>query len=491
MKLRQRFVTQYTALLLFIALSGQITFGADFIFAESSVIASDEIVASEQEQIDYSNLNVEGLLLPKKLFVLQGDATTAENYTIFTKNAFLTQSAMPALTITSLYGLVSPEGWSFKTGLLNTYPLGQAFDIHFSVNDDTTLTQESVSVELVDTTQSNPVRLLAIGDSLTRAGIYLNQIQKKLPNVSVVGTRMYDTDGVPAREGRGGWTLDRYFSAINSSELDSPFMFPTGIDGARYKGNTRDWKNICYTDSTNPIYAGFQTIARNWKTKGPYLYDMKGYYKYPVVGDVMVDPSRPKGSQWIEWTGTSWQPMALQPSSFEFSFSKYMERFAAAYTNGAPTHVSILLGANDFGYNNALKDLNGYISKLNQMITSIKAYDPNIKIILCTPTPAPSTTIVTDRYRSFYEQYDLNMKIATYYLLKTYDNPASEAQGIYIAPMHLTLDTAKGFDYRKTTETIDGKTVSVIKAANGIHPNNSYGQLQMGDTLAAVIQKYR
>lgn len=491
MKLRQRFVTQYTALLLFTALLSEVSLGATFNKVEATTLIANETTTIQTETLDYSNLNVEGLLLPRKLFVLQGNATSTENFAIFNKNILLSPFTNTHLTLTSPYGITSEEGWSFKTGFLNDYPLNHSFDLDFYVSNGTSITQESVAVELVDTSNDTPVRLLPIGDSLTRAGVYLSQIQKKLPNVSVVGTRVYETDGIPAREGRGGWTLDRYFTAINSSELDSPFMFPTSIDGKRYKGNTRDWKNICYADSTNPIYAGFQTIARDWKNKGPYLYDINGYYKYPLIGDVMVDPSRPKGSEWIEWTGTTWEPMAIQPTSFEFSFSKYMERFSAAYTEGAPTHVSILLGANDFGYNNALKDLSGYIRKLNQMIASIKAYDPHIKIILCTPTPAPDTTIVTDSYKDFYNQYDLNMKIATYYLLKTYDNLASEAQGIYMAPMHLTLDRANGFDYRETTEIINGNPVSVVKAANGIHPNNSYGQLQMGDTLAAVIQKYR
>ena len=168
-----------------------------------------------------------------------------------------------------------------------------------------------------------------------------------------------------------------------------------------------------------------------------------------------------------------------------------MERFASAYLEGSPTHVSILLGANDFGYNNALEDMGGYVRKLNQMISSIKSYDPNIKIILCTPTPAPNTDIVTDSQKDFYTKYDRNMKIATYYLLKTYDTDKAEEAGIYIAPMHLTLDTSEGFDYRNSTEEINGVVTPVIKPSNGIHPNNSYGQLQMGDTLAAVLQKYR
>ena len=57
--------------------------------------------------------------------------------------------------------------------------------------------------------------------------------------------------------------------------------------------------------------------------------------------------------------------------------------------------------------------------------------------------------------------------------------------------MHLTLDTSEGFDYKTSTEQINGVPTSVVKASNGIHPNNNYGQVQMGNTLAAIIQKYR
>lgn len=489
MKLRQRFTTQFAVFILSTTLFGQLTFGAVHTLADNTV--TDQTLQTTSTILDYSNLNVEGFLLPRNFFILNNNFINTEYSSIFYKNAFLTKSSNTYIGAVSSYGTISGDRWTFHSNTQIPSISSNTFDLNFNLTDDLTFTQQNVSIELIDTSNTTPIRLLAIGDSLTRAGAYLNQVQKKLPNVKVLGTRVYQTDGMPPREGRGGWTLNRYFTAINSSELDSPFMFPINVSGSHYKGNTRDWKNICYLDATNPIYSGFQTIARNWKDNGPYLYDMNGYYKYPEIGDVMVDPSHTYGSAWIEWDGTNWIPMVIQPTGFEFSFSKYMERFNSAYTEGSPTHITILLGANDFGYNNALKDMAGYINKLNQMITSIKTYDPDIKVILCTPTPAPNTDIVTDSQKDFYTQYDLNMKIATYYLLKTYDNEKAEEAGIYIAPMHLTLDTSEGFDYKTSTEQINGVPTSVVKASNGIHPNNNHGQVQMGNTLAAVIQKYR
>ena len=72
-----------------------------------------------------------------------------------------------------------------------------------------------------------------------------------------------------------------------------------------------------------------------------------------------------------------------------------MERFKAAYPNGAPTHISILLGANDFGTYDTLLDMPGFLSYLETLITSIHNYDESIKIILCTPTLSPNENLIT------------------------------------------------------------------------------------------------
>ena len=218
MKLRQRFTTHFTILLLSTSLFGQLTFGATSTSEEVALLNSN--TQTESTVLDYKNLNVEGLLLPRNFFILENTYTTPDICTIFYKNALLSNSPSPYLSAVSSYGTVSEERWHFRTDAQTTYMNSKRFDLDFYLTDNTTFMQQNVGVELVDTSNTTPVRLLPIGDSLTRAGVYLNQVEKKLPNVKVVGTRIYNTDGMPAREGRGGWTLDRYFTAINSSELD-------------------------------------------------------------------------------------------------------------------------------------------------------------------------------------------------------------------------------------------------------------------------------
>ena len=455
--------------------------------------AIPEISETESEiEIDYSKyITTDKLLLPRNLYILEGTANAGERLNIFYKNTLLTLSENSNVSSYSSYGQSLTGRWLFQTLADPSKMPSEPFELNIIARTSNGIISQSTTVEIVDKTNTNPVRLLPIGDSLTRAGVYLSQIVNSIPNVTTLGTRYYPTDSIPVREGRGGWTLEKYFTFINSAQLDSPFVFPTTVSGEHYKGNTRDWKAICYEDPTNAAYNGFQKIARGWKDEGEFLYDEKGYYKYPVVGDVMVDPSLPAGQQWVQWNGYAWQTMTTQPTEFEFNFTKYMARYKEAFTEGTPTHISILLGANEFGFNKEIDDVDLFISRLNLVIDSIHTYDPTIKVILCTPTVAPNSSLVTSSQKSFYDEYDLRVKYVASKLLEAFDTDEALAKQIYIAPMTLTLDATNGYNYIEKNETIDGITNRVIDVANSIHPSNEYGQIQMGSTLAAVIQKYR
>ena len=473
-----------------------------FSLSSSSLLATDFSAVqninsiteiSEQESndyIDYSQYITDDLLLPRNLYILKG-SDTEERLNIFYKNALLTLSPTYNVSTYSPYGSSVYGRWLYKSSSNNLSIPTEPFELSMIAKTENGFVSKSSTVEIVDTSNDAPIRLLPIGDSLTRAGVYLSQIENKLSNITFLGTRFYPTDGIPAREGRGGWTLEKYFTFINSSELDSPFMFPINVSGAHYKGNTRDWKAICYENPNYAAYNGFQKLARGWKDEGEYLYDQNGYYKYPTIGDVMVDPSLPVGRQWVEWNGSYWQPMLVQPTEFEFNFTKYMERNQAAFAEGTPTHVSILLGANEFGFNKEIDEVDLFINRLNAMIDSIHTFDPNIKIILCTPTIAPNSNLITSSKKDFYFEYDLRIKYVTSRLLKAFDTDEALARQIYIAPMTLTLDANTGYDYIEKDEIIDGISSRVVDVTNSIHPSNAYGQLQMGDTLAAVLQKYR
>lgn len=432
---------------------------------------------------------METLILPRNLYILAGDTHTPSRLTLYDRNIVLSPSNAYTLTTQSTFGTRTLGRWFYESLGEDVLTLSSPSDLTLTLNTAKNTLTQSMTVEVVDTTDTTPVRLLAVGDSLTRMGKYIEHVQSILPNVETVGTITYKGETIQ-REGRGGWTFNKYFNYIGSSGyLDSPFVFPTSISGTAYKGNTDDWKKVCVAKPSDTTYGGLQKVARGWQESGPYLYDTNGYYKYPSLGDVMVDPSLPEGSKWIEWNGTSWVPLPIQPTEFEVNFTKYMERFAIAYPTGAPTHISILLGANDFGTHDTLMDMPGFLHYLEQFIASIHAYDPSIHIIICTPTLAPHENMLTGDTSNYY-RYNRNMKLATHYLLQTYDNDKSLARNIYIAPMTLTLDTANGFDYKTTEVEIDGVLTTQVIAKNSIHPNE-YGNILMGNTLAAVIQKFR
>ena len=455
--------------------------------------ATTEISETQNKAtLDYSQYITEDqLLLPRNLYVLKGDYFSSEKLNIFYQNALLSLSNQAILSSNCTYGQNLTGRWLFQSPSDLAEIPTEPFKLTLTADTLNGQLTESTTVELIDKTNTTPIRLLPIGDSLTRAGVYLSQVKKSIPNVTTLGTRYYPEDGIPTREGRGGWTLEKYCTYINSDQLDSPFVFPTNISGEHYKGNTRDWQAICYKSPKNAVYNGFQKIARGWKDSGEFLYNEKGYYKYPEIGDVMVDPSLPLGKQWVEWNGFSWSPLKEQPTEFEFNFTKYMARYSDAFLLGKPTHVSLFLGVNEFGFAKQLDQSDLFISRLNQVIDSIHSYDPNIKIILCMPTVAPDTNMVTASTNAFYKEYNLCIKYLAQKLLKHFDTDAALSRQIYLAPMTLTLDPINGFNYIQKSEIVEGFHSTVIDTDNSIHPNNDYGQLQMGSTLAAVLQKYR
>lgn len=462
------------------------------ISAQTTLTSNRNVVLSAEGSPIYSpDYNLEDVLLPRQLYILQGTMQHVSRYNLYFKNVVLSNAKVNYIGLYTSAGQALTGRWLYKDVFENNVLQNKSFDLTLTAtaSDGSNTLRKTMQVEVIDKSNETPVRLLAIGDSLTRAGIYLTQIKSNLPNVETVGTRIYPGEDYP-REGRGGWTFERYFKNINSSDLDSPFVFPVDVDGYHYKGNTRDWQSICYTNPKYYLYDGFQKIARGWSDTGTYLYDTNGYYKHPQIGDVMVDPSLPEGKQWVEWTGSNWEARKVQPTQFEFNFTKYMQRFSVAFPNGSPTHVSLLLGTNDFGVANGFNNVDDYLAYYKEAVTSIHTYDPNIKVLICTLPLGPNESMIDD-YNWRYTRFDRNTKLANYYLLKTFDTDEALSQNIYIAPMHLNLDTTNGFDYKQTTVKLNGEETAVRVPANSIHPNNTVGQLQMGDALSSIIQKTR
>lgn len=488
MKSKKKLITAASILLVIATTSIVSTWGA----SSPSTTEDREVIRAQMiasNPFHHLEVSMDALLFPKNLYILEGTLRKPSRLSLYYRNLVLSPSNDYHFDFSYNQGTSYTGRWFYESPATIQGDNLSDFDLHATLVTPQSTVTAKTHVEIVPQTVTTPSRLLAIGDSLTRMGDYLTQVETILKDVETVGTITYPGETI-AREGRGGWTLKKYFTYIdNPTYLDSPFLFPTSVSGEQYKGNTLDWQKICKAHPSDKTYGGLQKIARGWKDTGDYLYDEKGYFKNPTLGDVMVDPTLPEGQRWIIFDGEKWAPMALQPTRFEFNFKKYMARFGIAYPTGSPTHVSILLGANDFGTFDTLMDMPGYLNYMQTLIDSIHAYDPNIKIIICTPTLGPNLNIITEDIPMYF-RYDRNIKLATYYLLQVYDHPRKRAQNIYIAPLTLTLDTGTGYNYKTVTFLENGSFLHKTSAANTLHPN-SLGHQQMGNTLASVLQKSR
>ena len=272
----------------------------------------EEIIASNPSH--NWEITLEELLLPRTLYTLESTSTLSSRLSLYQRNLVLSPHTNYTLTTSSPLGTSTLGRWFYDSPITNATIRFAPFELMFSLTTPNCGINRRISVETVDFKDTTPVRLLSIGDSITRMGGYVEQVQTVLPNTATVGTISYANEKI-AREGRGGWTLKKYFTYIGSSDyLDSPFLFPTTVSGAHYKGNTADWKKVVNASATDITYGGLKKMARGWQDTGNYLYDQNGYYISPEIGDVMVDPSLPLGTQWIEWNGSAW--VALKGTTY-------------------------------------------------------------------------------------------------------------------------------------------------------------------------------
>ncbi len=288
----------------------------------------------------------------------------------------------------------------------------------------------STPVVVYAPTNAPTCRLLAIGDSITRPNVYNAQAAAMVGGVTR-GTRTYDNGGSRG-EGRGGWSLAGYFTNIGHEQWgDSPFMFPVGVAGEKFLGATEFWRKVCYDDPNGYDYQGFQKIARGWgEASAPFLFNAQGYPVAPTEGDVVVDATFAEADEFRQYVSGAWVRMDPQPA-VEFSFSKYMARYAAAFADGAPTAISMMLFTNDWF--NQLTDATWleWETRVKTVITSIRAWNATIPIVLiAAPTGGPDALWAAQTVNKV--DFDGRMRDAATRLGNAFDTSAMRANYVHV-----------------------------------------------------------
>ena len=415
------------------------------------------------------------IIMPKKIYIAFTKKAIPVEYNIYFHNIILNRPLNSFIDVECEFGKQYEKFWRFEADD-NNLPKTN-FPLTISVKDERgiIIAIKTTEVLVVKTVNTNKFSLMCIGDSMTRAHIYVSHLVSVLPNIQMVGTRTYDN--IIFTEGRGGWSVDNYLTRYKLCFGVSPFLFPVGIDGNKYYGNTEFWKIALHEKRKDYEFEGFQLL-------GDDIYNEMGEPKNPQNGDVISDADgvfkRYENGKWV----------MLENQQFEFDFSKYILKNKI----DVPDIVSLLFGANDFQFTKTeeIKDeLEKYFEGMDTIIESIKDFNADVKIIVNMPVVGASQDAwgICKGCEGSAFQYNYNMKIVAKYILDKWDNDESHQKGIYVSPMLIGIDVDYGFDNQLQCAN-KYSTKLVAYQNNWVHPNEC-GYKQMGDVLLGVVQNIR
>jgi lysophospholipase L1-like esterase len=196
------------------------------------------------------------LALPEMLYAVPG----VEANVYFDNVVLVLNPANYAFDVSCAKGAQQVERWTFtpKPEDVGDFPF--VLEVRDGTNAIIARGQSTLHVVAADAGAVKPVSTLLIGDSLTHASVYSQQLldrcgQDGNPTLTLIGTHCpSDESGKNRHEGYGGWTAARFAThytgaarTANYKERGSPFIYedPDGakkLDFARYCEETNGGK---------------------------------------------------------------------------------------------------------------------------------------------------------------------------------------------------------------------------------------------------------
>lgn len=309
---------------------------------------------------------------------------------------------------------------------------------------------------------SNEVKVQFFGDSYTK-GLYFKDaflVKGYVPNLKLIGTRQVTGYEGQCHEGRGGWTLSKYFSNIpTDNNFFNPFFQPTTKQ--KYWGNVAFWKNatLINRDGGKSLSSGTRYDCCEFDTT---RYGDNGFLKAPKKGDVMYD------NGYVEWNGKAWKSIA-EPSEWRFNYGKYLEMWELP----APDFLVVMLGLNDYRDEQFPLQFEAWNKMAEELLTSYKDANPQGKLLLS--TPCTSCGVLDNERGDFTTRQNAAMWYVRENIIKNFDG--REAEGLYVVDASINIDNENGYNMK-----------GGIQSGNP-HPYPNYPQL--GVPLAASVQYLR
>jgi len=367
---------------------------------------------------------------------------------------------------------ISCSGTSLKT------QSGKRTIINKPVNGDT-LRVDLINVENIDTVQTvysiiktgepykgdKAINVQFLGDSFT-SGVYFRDAfidSGYVPNVNLIGTRSISEAPGQAHEGRGGWSVYKYFSNDTSDPyFYNPYWQPKGK--YRYWGSTKFWQN-CYYVKTHKNIKEFD-IKYFCSHYDLTFYSQEGKRLKPKKNDLMWDSDI---KSYIRWNGHKWEKFKGDSLNWSFNYKKYLDMQELK----KPEFLIFMFGLNDFRDGNLHPNFDLWDREVKEMIQSYKQAVPNGKFVIC--TPPTSCGVLNNQRMQFTIRQNAIMWEVRKHIIETFDN--IENQGVYIVDACATIDNEHGF-----------KEQGGMQYGNP-HPYPNYPKL--GIPIAAFVQYYR
>lgn len=314
---------------------------------------------------------------------------------------------------------------------------------------------------------SDKVTVQILGDSFVNGAFFKEALltQSNVPGIEMVGLR--NVLGVENQydEGRGGWTVKKYFEIPKGGYTSyHGYMQPEG--DMRYWGDCIFWQN-CFRVKNGEIKDWNKVYdCSRYDRCLEYFDEQTGFLLHPRKNDLMYDSAL---QSYMIYDGKQWVKTIIDEDSWKFNYGKYLEMWKLE----APQFFGQMLGLNDFR-DSLSADYTSWNERIAEMKESYYKAVPKGKFMILIPC---STCGSLDNVRG---DFTLRQNAAMWQLRKniidTFDN--RESEGYYLVDVGITIDNENG--YRMNNEGLQ---------VGNPHPYPNYPT--MGIPIAAFIQYFR
>lgn len=311
------------------------------------------------------------------------------------------------------------------------------------------------------------VTVQILGDSYVDGAFFRDALLTKghVPGIRLVGLRKVRNTAGQYDEGRGGWTVKKYFEIPKDD--DTPYHgYIQPANSYRYWGSCGFWRNAWKVK--NGELTEFESVYNcgRYDKCLPKFDATSGYLLKPEKNDLMYDAAL---GSYVFYTGRKWQPIDIDENSWHFDYGKYLDMWKVE----APEFFAVLLGLNDYR-DSLTADYSWWNARVEEMKASYRKAVPNGKFVLLMPCSTCGS--LDNRRGDFTWRQNATMWQLRQNIIRTFDR--REREGFYIVDIALSIDSEQGYRRDK-----DG-----LQTGNP-HPYLSYPD--MGVPLAAFIQYYR